>query len=521
MSSEVLPSPRAADIYGIDLATLIAPSAGISLLIDETGSLFAYTPSAEMLANDKQARTQMSQLALNVQISGTSARCDIETANQPPRRFDVCAQPIQNAQGAKLIWLMATETSIKDHLIDALKTSRAMFRDLAEAAGEIGFTLDAKGNFSYVRAPGALGYAAWELNGLPITTCWGDGAAALCSQSRMPPHDVWVMDRHKNPVCLSAVTVPVFEAGQFVGVRGIARDVTQDRLSSLALAAAERRETLFLLILAAGREEMESSQLRERALDALLQGMVADGVRLISNGLELTLGLQDAAQIVLSAPCRAGTRELGYIYVSRSDGWDLDAPALLARAAEALSLVLLQADYLESLERASLTDHLTGLANRRAFQTEVERRLALRSRGATQKGALMLIDMDHFKTLNDTCGHDAGDAALMALASVLAHICRQTDIPARLGGDEFALWLDGSDQVGAERIAEQLRDIFAQTGQKVDPKAPKVTLSIGIAPLGGETISYTSLVKQADIALYQVKNQGRDGYAVWGEELKR
>jgi diguanylate cyclase (GGDEF)-like protein len=262
---------------------------------------------------------------------------------------------------------------------------------------------------------------------------------------------------------------------------------------------------------------MDSSGLRERALDALLQGMAADGVRLQSQGIELKLGLQDPQHVILSAPCCAGNRDLGHIFVSRSDGWDMDAPALLARAAEALSLVLLQADYLESLERASMTDPLTNLANRRAFQTEVERRLALRNRGSTRKGALLLIDMDHFKQLNDTCGHDAGDAALMALASVLTHICRQTDIPARLGGDEFALWLEGADRAGAIRITEQLQEIFATALKETGRKAPLVTLSVGITLPTNHPISYAALVKQADIALYETKSKGRNGYSVYGE----
>jgi diguanylate cyclase (GGDEF)-like protein len=513
------PVARAANACTVDVSTLVAPSAGVSLVVDAAGAIIAQSPAAALLADDDRARLALERLALSAQVTGAPERADVLTGGAPMRRFDACALPIHGPDGQGLVWITATETSLKDHLIDALKASRAMFRDLAEAAGEIGFALDAQGCFSYIRPPGALGYAAWELNGVPVTQ-WGAGAAMLITREKMGPQDVWLMDRARQPVCLSVVTVPVLDGDSFMGVRGVARDVTQERLASLALAAAERRETLFLLILAAGREETTANRIRERALDALLQGMAADAVRFTPPGAEpLERGVADPAHIALRAPCYAGEKLLGHIVIARHGSWDMDAPAMLIRAADALSLVLLHADHMTALEQLSLTDGLTGLPNRRAFETEVARRLAQRARRATRGGALLLIDLDHFKALNDRFGHAEGDHGLKVIADVLQSSCRQTDIPARLGGDEFALWLDGSDVAGATRVAQNLLTLTASARAQIAGGQVPLSLSIGIAPACDPNDDLAMLLKRADDALYCVKRAGRNSCAVWSAKL--
>jgi diguanylate cyclase (GGDEF)-like protein len=161
------------------------------------------------------------------------------------------------------------------------------------------------------------------------------------------------------------------------------------------------------------------------------------------------------------------------------------------------------------LERQSREDSLTGIANRRSFderlQTEIER--------AERYGealSLLLIDLDHFKHINDSLGHAGGDQVLCEAAVLLRDRLRQSDLAARIGGEEFALLLPRQDARGAQAVAEQLREGFAThdfaTGQG---DRLRVTLSAGIAQWhAGQTRD--DLLRRADQALYRAKAEGRN-----------
>lgn len=163
---------------------------------------------------------------------------------------------------------------------------------------------------------------------------------------------------------------------------------------------------------------------------------------------------------------------------------------------------------LARLQRQSLTDGLTGLPNRRAFDIELTRRLAEARRSGRPIG-LCLIDIDHFKSFNDTYGHRAGDDALAAVAEVLRQSCRLADIPARYGGEEMALILPDTPLDGAADVAERLR--LAIAARPIPHR--RVTVSIGVAGSTGEH-SPERLIETADRALYDAKDSGRDRVAV-------
>ncbi|MEJ1974683.1 MAG: GGDEF domain-containing protein [Acetobacteraceae bacterium] len=135
-------------------------------------------------------------------------------------------------------------------------------------------------------------------------------------------------------------------------------------------------------------------------------------------------------------------------------------------------------------------------------------------------GTLLFVDLDNFKLLNDTCGHEVGDEALMLAASLLRDTVRPTDLVARLGGDEFAAWMDGSDAMTAAERAERLRlnapSVFARA---LPPAATRLSMSIGIAarrPGSGEDID--SIMRRADMAMYEVKRTGRSHWRVSQDE---
>lgn len=158
------------------------------------------------------------------------------------------------------------------------------------------------------------------------------------------------------------------------------------------------------------------------------------------------------------------------------------------------------------LRREAMQDHLTGLLNRRGLQQIVRREWALaRSAG----GAVAMIDLDNFKTINDTYGHAAGDDVLRVVGEVLAGGLRDSDFAVRLGGDEFALVFPAINAPEAEAVVRRLRtaaaDRVAQLGLQ-----PAVTLSVGVAA-GTDFDAVTAL---ADEALYRIKESGRDGIEV-------
>jgi len=165
----------------------------------------------------------------------------------------------------------------------------------------------------------------------------------------------------------------------------------------------------------------------------------------------------------------------------------------------------------EKIEHAAHHDTLTGLANRTLFNAKLEEALSQAARTQTQ-GNLMLLDLDKFKPVNDSFGHDAGDELLRQVADRLWECVRSSDLVARLGGDEFGIILGQSgDDVAtgevADRIVRRIQTPFNINGQQIT-----IGVSVGISQISGETLDVNPVIKRADIALYEVKNDGRNGY---------
>ena len=152
------------------------------------------------------------------------------------------------------------------------------------------------------------------------------------------------------------------------------------------------------------------------------------------------------------------------------------------------------------------TDFLTGLANRRSFISTVDKHL--QNIDAQQPGAMLLLDIDHFKKVNDTYGHPAGDQVLRNVASLLQQSVRQSDLCGRLGGEEFAILLPHVKLEQALQLAERIRQQVEQQVTRVDGHAISITISIGVSQLHGSEMS--SVHSRADAALYRAKQQGRN-----------
>jgi diguanylate cyclase (GGDEF)-like protein len=164
------------------------------------------------------------------------------------------------------------------------------------------------------------------------------------------------------------------------------------------------------------------------------------------------------------------------------------------------------------LEQDALTDVLTGLPNRRYLIDRLAHEWAAARRGGTPL-ACMMLDIDHFKLVNDTYGHDVGDAVLRAVADVLQREVRGTDVPCRLGGEEFVI-VSASDLESTTRCAERLREaIEQQVFGRVNELKQRITISIGVAVRSERTRSPEALLKAADEALFIAKRNGRNRVA--------
>ena len=156
---------------------------------------------------------------------------------------------------------------------------------------------------------------------------------------------------------------------------------------------------------------------------------------------------------------------------------------------------------IDAAERLADRDPLTGLLNRRGLERSLARR-----HSAGQRGAVIMMDLDHFKRVNDVHGHDVGDRALRDLAAIVRRQMRKPDLAARFGGEEFVVYLSELGQDAALRVAERLR-MSVEDNLKVDGQAQ--TVSIGVAPWPpGE--SFAAILKRADMAVYAAKAAGRN-----------
>lgn len=165
---------------------------------------------------------------------------------------------------------------------------------------------------------------------------------------------------------------------------------------------------------------------------------------------------------------------------------------------------------IEQLQQEAQTDGLTGLYNKRYFQQALERELE-RTKRTDQPTTLLLLDLDHFKQVNDRYGHVAGDAVLKSVAEVIQHSVRKLDVPCRYGGEEFAILLPSTPLLVAVQVAERLRGLVAQSKIRINGNWISATASLGVDTITRiEHDSPEKFVNSADKWLYKAKAAGRN-----------
>lgn len=431
--------------------------------------------------------------------------------------------------------------------------SRQRYKDLVEISSDFAWETAADGTFAFVSPRGALG---WKPDGLVGKAAAGFVVAGdatpqeipFTASRRMDGVEVQFRRTDGTTAILEASAGPVLDAeGKWAGARGVCRDVTVEREQQRALARARRRENLINRIVRAMREEIDPVNMLQVAADATAESLAASGVlilRVRKDGFEMGASHAGGAQVDLVvdlakrlAP-EAGRESLhlevdgldvlaqltthsgkvnGVLALWRKAGgeaWEEDGALLTGEVASQLGIAIEQIAAHESIVNLSRTDGLTGLLNRRAFFGDLERFFRRLQRDG-ESAALIYVDLDNFKLVNDVHGHERGDEALLAVRGLLQSHTRPGDLIARLGGDEFAMWLSSTDEETAAARAICLLDESRTLARFSGDEARPLGMSLGIAvyrAASGEDLK--GLLARADAAMYEVKHGGKGSYRI-------
>jgi diguanylate cyclase (GGDEF)-like protein len=220
-------------------------------------------------------------------------------------------------------------------------------------------------------------------------------------------------------------------------------------------------------------------------------------------------------------PLIVGARVVGTLacWSQGQDAYSEEDEKVLEMMASQVATAVVAADHAETSERRAMHDPLTGLPNRRQLTEDISSQFSgLGEVG--RRAAVAMIDVDHFKRLNDDFGHRVGDVSLQKVASVMRNAMREGDMIYRFGGEEFVAIFKGAAGQEALAAAERLRSAVESTpltGDHLEPVGP-VTISIGVALMPDHGTDVNSLIEMADKAMYRAKVQGRNRVEVWEEE---
>jgi diguanylate cyclase (GGDEF)-like protein len=243
-------------------------------------------------------------------------------------------------------------------------------------------------------------------------------------------------------------------------------------------------------------------------LEALADQVTADGLAARHEGVEVA----DAHGRSWCFPLTAGGTLVGVIGVADEPALTKSDRQAVAAAAALVAVAVRNVHVLQATRDTGIRDALTGCVLR-TFALETLDGELRRSRRNGRPVSVLMMDIDNFKTINDTHGHQSGDAVLAAVGAQLAEVLRSTDVKCRYGGDEFLVILPETPALGAQQVAEALRRQIAELA--IDPavKVP-VSASIGVAVSMPGELAVDALVRRADEALYEAKRGGRNRFAL-------
>lgn len=447
--------------------------------------------------------------------------------------------------------IFAKDNSLEHNLRSALMDSRQRFKDLVEISSDFAWEVGAEGSFIFVSQRGAIGYEPDELiqknsEDIVLKRDKKRSLNPFLSKTKLEREEVWVLRPDGAPACLMVSCLPLFDdEGNWVGARGVCRDITDERERDAALARAYHRDQLLAYIVKTIRDEVQPENMLNAAANATARALSANGCQIYRKKpdsdmiVDSTFGdVPDEVPDLFERLENLAENEVGMIEIKgwfavysatryrrvingaiclwrekTRGAWNDDDKILAIDVANQLGIANEQISGHEQIVELSRTDALTGLLNRRAFFEEELPRHIDRLKFNNAPAALIYVDLDHFKQVNDVFGHQKGDDILLLLRDFLLQHVRPGDAVARLGGDEFAMWLDDiSAETAHKRCAGLIRNSAFFKEHSGSPDKP-LGLSVGLAlydPDSDESIE--SLINRADGAMYEVKRSGRGSF---------
>jgi diguanylate cyclase (GGDEF)-like protein/PAS domain S-box-containing protein len=427
-----------------------------------------------------------------------------------------------------------------------LQASEARYRDLFENAHDMIFTIDLQGNFTSINKmmERVSGYSREEALHLNLSQALTPESLEVAQRmiyekltgapSTLYEVDAIAKDGHIVHAEISSRLL--YEGDKPVGVQGIARDLTERRRNEEALRASEERYRM----LVATSEDIISLLAPDGTIRMIsARGVQAHGYEsaeplIGANILDLVIpeDRTRATQDFQSTLQTGRSRNLQYHFLKRNGGTfpaEINCTLVKDSAGTPESLVAIIRDVTEHIEleehlqQRALHDALTGLPNRVLFADRLDHAILTAQRDeksgeptSRSSVAVLLMDLDNFKAVNDTLGHAVGDQVLRDVGPRLQHILRQSDTIARWGGDEFVFLLPSTNQQGAlqtaGKIVAALRQQVEDGGSRVEVEA-----SVGIAIFPEHGRHAQTLILRADRAMYAAK-RARSGYSVVGLE---
>jgi diguanylate cyclase (GGDEF)-like protein/PAS domain S-box-containing protein len=429
---------------------------------------------------------------------------------------------------------------------DPLAASEQRLRDFLETAADRLWEMDAELRLSYV-SPGRngtmvepalmLGKTRWELAGVDpdCDPVWRAHVADLKARRPFRDFEFRLPGPDGQERIHSSSGRPVFDAaGQFLGYRGTVRDVTERRRMERALWDSEQRFKLALEAAGAGLFDVDlaSSQVTYNDRAATMLGYRPGELPIHLNDWVERLHPDDREMAIAKMHQHlAGETELLWSEQrqrTRTGAWRWFACVGKAIEHDAdgqpRRLIGIRVDITErkqaqmTIEHLAFHDELTGLPNRRYFNNELERACATLRRQGTRL-AVMLLDVDHFKDINDTLGHSVGDRLLIQVARRLRHCVGASDLIARIGGDEFAIIAIGRGEI--ESCGSLAERIIAALSRPIDidDQTMRIGVSIGITICPDDGAEVERALANADLALYAAKNAGRHTWRLFDQHL--
>lgn len=529
------------------------------LEMDEAGKLAALNQTAAAFLDALPDELHQKILAIGqpALANGRPVVDQIEVGNEDTAQtIQLTALPLQDGRVALVTRDVTLETSLRLALVD----SRQRYKDFVEISYDFSWETQSDKQFAFVSPRGGLGYTATDLVAIDPTDLIADlssgGPNPFFPERRLENTEVWLKRADGRSACVVVSAMPLVNAaGEWRGARGVCRDVTESREREATLARVRNRERILTRIVRSFRDEVNPENMLKAAAETLARGLGAECCQIFrlsetespspppldhtSFGLAGMYGEADgdlqapildslaggagAAEVskddwqILAAPARYQGALNGAVILWRHidrGAWNDDDRLLIGDIANQIGITIEQLIHHERVVRISRTDAMTGLLNRGAFMDALTRQLHRMDRDP-EDAALMYVDLDNFKAVNDTRGHQAGDEVLLKLRDILIQQTRPTDLVSRLGGDEFAVFLAGADlDISKNRAAkflemtEELRDLSAS------PDLP-LGMSVGIAVLDRNNPEpLDELLARADAAMYEAKHSGKGRYAI-------